>query len=93
MDKQSLVLILRECFQIEGNYAVLFFNDGTSLMFKKKPVFRNLVMDIEVNEAYNGGIVTEMYFIPYNSVSYVSITNEDNLRIVYDYHHKRIKSD
>ena len=82
MDKQSLILILDECFEEEGNVAILHFNDGSELLINSKP--RNFNSHMIVDSSYSVGMETinEQFIIPFISVLYITLSNVENLRIL-----------
>ena len=95
MDKNSLILILKEHFQgegSEGNGAYLNFVDGTNLLIAGFPSFFSSHFVVENKYALNGEEICETVCIPYSSVIYLTLVTLDNLKKLYDYENKIIKS-
>lgn len=88
MDKTNLILILKEWFQTDGNYAYLHLNDGSNLLIIEKPQFNNLHLQVQNNYDVNSETVHEVICIPYTIVNYISLTNSDNLRIITEQYDK-----
>lgn len=83
MDKQSLILILKECFKEEENGAYLHLIDGSTLLINEIPSFNNLHFQVENKYTVNlEDTVEETICIPYSSVNYITLTNSENLRII-----------
>ena len=82
MDKSSLQIILNECFVVEGNCAYLHFNDGNSLLVWFLPKFHQ--SHIVVEHRYNLDVdeISEFIYIPYVSISYVTVTTVENVNKV-----------
>lgn len=82
MDKRSIQLILKECFEKEGNGAYLHFIDGSQLLIGLYPKFFNLHMQVKNEYDINCERVSEIVCIPYSSIIYITLTNAENLRII-----------
>lgn len=92
MDKNSIIIILKECFETEGNCAYLHFVDGSNLLIYHLPIFNNLHMQIQNDYSVWSEKVSEIICIPYTSVIYITLTNSENLRIINE-QYKMIKSE
>ena len=82
MDKNSLIILLKECFETEGNCAYLHFVDGSTLLIYNLPIFNNLHMQVQNEYFVLSEKVSEIVCIPYTSVIYITLTNSENLRII-----------
>lgn len=82
MDKTSLMVILNECFEKEGNSAYLHFVDGSNLFINSLPSFFESHVRVISKYEINGKIISETVCIPYGVVMYITLTNSDNLKII-----------
>ena len=87
MDKNSLILILKEHFQGEGSEG-----NGANLLIAGFPSFFSSHFVVENKYALNGEEICETVCIPYSSVIYLTLVTLDNLKKLYDYENKIIKS-
>lgn len=89
MDKNDVVLTLKQCFKEEGNCAFIHFHEGTSLLISKNPIFANLIMIVDVEYDYGEDEIKETYHIPYSSISYIVTTTISNLNAIFDEQQKQ----
>lgn len=87
MDKQTLMVICNECFDVKGNCAYLHFVDGSNLLIKDKPQFFSVHMQVRNTYELNLKEINELICIPYSSVIYVTLTTIENINAVNDYYH------
>ena len=85
MDKKTAILILKECFEVEGNCAFIHFVDGSDILIQNKPNYFGTSMSVESEYKYGEEIVKDVCFIPYSSILYIIVTNIENLRIATEY--------
>ena len=76
------MVVLNECFDVEGNVAILHFNDGSELMIDNKPHFFNSHMGVDSSYDVYGETVDEQFIIPFSSVLYITLSNVRNLKIL-----------
>lgn len=79
MNKNDVRLALNECFEKDGNCAVLYLLDGTSLIIQQKPAFFNVILRIELNFKHGDEIIKETVILPYSSIMYITITSFENM--------------
>lgn len=84
MDKNSLTIILNECFEKEGNCAYLHFVDGSNLLINVLPTFFNTHFSVVNEYEINANKCREVVCIPYASVIYITLTHADNLKVIYE---------
>ena len=82
MDRQNLILIVKEHLEKEGNGVYFHLADKSELLINIMPKFFSLHMRVKKQYAINSDIVTEIVCIPYTSVLYVTLTNSENLKII-----------
>ena len=82
MDRQNLILILKEHLEKEGNGVYLHLVDKSELLTNIMPKFFNLHMRVKKQYTIGSDIVTEIVCIPYTSVLYITLTNSENLKII-----------
>ena len=82
LNKGSVMVTLNDCFAEKGNFAYLHLSNGATLLIDKKPAFRSEIMVIEVENNINNKVITEFVHLPYNIVSYITVSNVENLRVM-----------
>lgn len=82
MDKNEVVLILKEHLVSPDKGAYLHFIDGSNLLIYSTPRFMNMHMQILIEYDINLKQVREMVCIPYSSIIYITLTNKNNLDII-----------
>lgn len=85
MDKNTAIIILKECFDTEGNCAFLHFTDGSDLLIEKPQQYFDTAMSIESEYTYGDKTVKDVCFIPYSSILYIIVSNKENIRIAQEY--------
>lgn len=88
MDRQNLILIVKEHFEKEGSGVYFHLGDKSELLTNTIPKFFNLHMRVKKQYAIGSDIVTEVVCIPYTSVLYITLTNSENLKIIANHYSK-----
>lgn len=90
MDKGNLQIVLRESFEKDNGVCVIFhFIDGSELLINQLPFFFNLHMLVDLEYFCDEQKIVESVVIPYSSVLYLSITSNENLKIINDFEFKK----
>lgn len=82
MDKQNLILIVKEHLEKEGNGVYFHLADKSELLINIMPKFFSLHIKVKKQYTIGSDIVTEIVCIPYTSVLYITLTNSENLKII-----------
>lgn len=84
MDKNTLIILLNDCFN-EKKCAFLHLNNDSELLVTDKPEYFSLHMGINVEYSLGESNINEVYNIPYSIVSYVRIISVDDLNSISEY--------
>lgn len=82
MNKTNIINLLNECFESEGNCCYLHLTDGNELLVMEEPKFFDNVLSANQKSVINSNEVHEVVFVPYTSIIYITLTNEENLKLV-----------
>lgn len=82
LNRTDVLIVLEQLYDVEGNCAIIYTNNGSEIIMEKKPSFHTRYMDICLSmKNIDGKEIIEYCHIPYENISYIITTTFENMKL------------